>query len=113
MKKIENCIPNKETIATLCYEKLKGLLWKFRWKKSFWQQNALENCKAFTIEQMKCQRKDKFEWKLWIVQAEKGAAKVFKNLLGNIVNNLNICQYSHFDPITENVKDPTLKAILK
>ena len=47
------------------------------------------------------------------MQAEKGAAKVFKILLGNIVNNLNICQYSHFDPITENVKDPTLKAILK
>ena len=29
------------------------------------------------------------------------------------MKNLNISQYSDFDPIIENVKDPTLKAILK
>ena len=38
---------------------------------------------------------------------------VFNNFFGNIVKNLNISQYSDFDPIIENVKDPTLKAILK
>ena len=32
---------------------------------------------------------------------------------GNIVKNLNIFQYSYFDPIIENVKDTTLTAILK
>ena len=30
-----------------------------------------------------------------------------------MVKNLNISQYSDIDPIIENIKDPTLKAILK
>ena len=36
-----------------------------------------------------------------------------KFFFGNIVNDLNISQYSNFDPIIENVKDPILKAMLK
>ena len=32
---------------------------------------------------------------------------------GDIVKNLNISQYSDFDPSVENVKNPSLKAILK
>ena len=48
-----------------------------------------------------------------IVKTEKGTAEVFNNFFGNIVKNLNISQYSDFDPIIENVKDPTLKVILK
>ena len=48
-----------------------------------------------------------------IVKTEKGTAEVYINFFGNIVKNLNISQYSDFDPIIENVKDPTLKAILK
>ena len=47
-----------------------------------------------------------------IVENEKGAADVFNNCFGNIVKNLNISRYSDYDPIIENVKDPTLKAIL-
>ena len=38
-----------------------------------------------------------------IVKNEKGTAEVFN--VGNIVKNLNISQYSDFDPIIENVKD--------
>ena len=48
-----------------------------------------------------------------IVKTEKETAEVFKNFFGNIVKNLNISQYSDFDPIIEKDKDPTLKAILK
>ena len=48
-----------------------------------------------------------------IVKTEKGTAEVFNNFFGNIVKNLNIPEYSDFDPIIENVKDPTLKAVLK
>ena len=48
-----------------------------------------------------------------IAKTEKGTAEGFNNFFGNIVKNLNISQYSHFDPIIENVKNPTLKAILK
>ena len=48
-----------------------------------------------------------------IVKTEKGTAEVFDNFFGYIVNNLNISQYSDFDPIIVNVKDSTLKAILK
>ena len=46
-----------------------------------------------------------------VVKTEKETAEV--NFLGNIVKNLNIPQYSDFDAIIGNVKDPTLKAILK
>ena len=48
-----------------------------------------------------------------IVKTEKETAKVFNNFFLNIVKNLNISQYSYFDHIKENVKDPTLEAILK
>ena len=48
-----------------------------------------------------------------IVKTEKERAEVFNNFFGNILKNLNISQYSDFDPIIEEVKDPTLKAILK
>ena len=48
-----------------------------------------------------------------IVKTEKETAEVFNNFFGNIVKNLNISQYSDFDPIIEKIKDPTLKAILK
>ena len=37
----------------------------------------------------------------------------FRVFFGNFVKNLNISQFSGFDPIIENVKDLTLKAILK
>ena len=47
------------------------------------------------------------------VKTEKETAEVFNSFFGNIVKNLNISQYSNFDPIIENVKDPTSKAILK
>ena len=48
-----------------------------------------------------------------LVKTEKETAEVFKNFFGNIVKNLNIYQYFDFDPIIENVKDPTIKAIFK
>ena len=47
------------------------------------------------------------------MKTEKETAEVFNNFFGNIVKNLYISQYSDFDLIIENVKDPTLKAILK
>ena len=46
------------------------------------------------------------------MNTEKGTADVFNNIK-NILKNLNISQYSDFDPIIENIKDATLKAILK
>ena len=48
-----------------------------------------------------------------IVKTEKETAEVFNNFFGNIVKKLNISQYSDFDPVIENIKDPTLTAILK
>ena len=45
-----------------------------------------------------------------IVKTEKETAEIFNSLFGNIVKNLNISQYSDFDPIIENVKDLTLKS---
>ena len=39
--------------------------------------------------------------------------EVLNTFLGNIVKNLEINLYSNFDPVTNNVKDLTLRAILK
>ena len=39
--------------------------------------------------------------------------RFLKTFFFNIVKNFNISQYCDFDPTIENVKDPTLKAILK
>ena len=47
------------------------------------------------------------------MKTEKETAEVYNNFFGNVVKNLNISWYSDFDPVTEKVKDPTLKAILK
>ena len=38
---------------------------------------------------------------------------VLNTFFGNIVKNLEINQYSNFDPVINHVKDPTLRAILK
>ena len=64
---------------------------------------------------------DKSSVKEQINLAEKGeiwntdleAPEVLNTFFGNIVKNLEINQYSNFDPIINNVKDPTLRAILK
>ena len=48
-----------------------------------------------------------------IVKTEKETAEVFNYFFGNIVKNLNISQYFDLDFVIENIKDPTLKAILK
>ena len=49
--------------------------------------------------------------KLWKLKME--LLRFLKTFFFNIVKNLNISQYCDFDPTIENVKDPTLKAILK
>ena len=47
-----------------------------------------------------------------IVKTEKETADIFNNFFGNSVKDINISQYSDFDPLIENVKDVTLKIIL-
>ena len=68
----------------------------------------MQNSKAFTI-----QKRISLSENGEIVKIEKETAEVLNTFFGNIVKNLNISEYSDFDPIIENVKDPTLKAILK
>ena len=40
-------------------------------------------------------------------------AEVLNTFFGNIVKDLEINQYSNFDPVINNVKDQTLKGILR
>ena len=47
------------------------------------------------------------------MNTEKGIVEVFNMFFASIIKNLNISQYSDFDPIAEKVKDSILKAILK
>ena len=48
-----------------------------------------------------------------ILKTDLETAEVLNTFFGNIVKNLEINQFSNFDPVINNVKDPTLKAILK
>ena len=73
----------------------------------------MERRKAFTIPEIQSRERISLNENGEIVKTENGAAEVFNNFFCNIVKNLNISQYCDFDPTIENVKDPTLKAILK
>ena len=48
-----------------------------------------------------------------ILKTETETAENLNSFFSNIVKNLNISRYSEFDPVTENIADPTLKAIFK
>ena len=48
-----------------------------------------------------------------IITNDKRIAKALKDFFLNIIKTLNIPQKNHTDSIIENVRDPTLKAILK
>ena len=48
-----------------------------------------------------------------ILKMDLEKAEVLNTFYGNIVKNLGINQYSVFDPMTNKVKDPTLRAIVK
>ena len=48
-----------------------------------------------------------------ILKTESETAESLNSFFSNIVKNLNISRYSEFDPVTENIADPTLKAIFK
>ena len=71
----------------------------------------MENSKALLSKKFNVKERISLVENGEILRNEK--TEVFNNFFGNIVKNLNIPQYSDFDPVIENVKDPTLKAILK
>ena len=48
-----------------------------------------------------------------ILKTDLETAKVLNTFFGNIVKNLEINQCLNFDAVINNVKDPTLRAILK
>ena len=47
------------------------------------------------------------------ITSGKEIAKVLNDFFSNVIKTLNIPQKNHTDSIIENVRDPTLKAILK
>ena len=48
-----------------------------------------------------------------ILKTESETAESLNSFFSNIVKNLNISRYREFDLATENIADPTLKAIFK
>ena len=48
-----------------------------------------------------------------ILKTDLEAAEILNNLFGNIVKTLEMNQYSIFDPVINDFKDPTFIAILK
>ena len=48
-----------------------------------------------------------------ILKTESETAETLNSFFSNIVKDLNISRYSEFDPVTENIADPTLKTIFK
>ena len=51
--------------------------------------------------------------KIEILKTDLETGEVLNTFFGNIVKYLEINQHSNFDPVINNVKDPTLRAILK
>ena len=47
------------------------------------------------------------------VKTKLKVAEVLNNFFSNILKNLKIPQYSHFDPIAQNIKDLNFKTIVK
>ena len=48
-----------------------------------------------------------------ILENDKRAATVFNNFFSNIITNLGIPQYIEEEPISQNIDDPLMKAIVK
>ena len=48
-----------------------------------------------------------------ILKTESETAETPNSFFSNIVKNLNISRYGEFNPVTENIADPTLKTIFK
>ena len=48
-----------------------------------------------------------------ILKTDMETAKVLNTFFPNIAQNLKISRFPHFDPLIQNIKYPTLKAILK
>ena len=77
-------------------------------KKFFWKviKPSLSD-KSCAKEQINLLEKEE------ILKTNLETAEVLNTFFGNIVKYLEINQYSNFDPVINNVKDPTLRAILK
>ena len=48
-----------------------------------------------------------------IVENDKKTATVFNNFFSNIIKNLGIPQYNEIDPVSQNIDDTLMKAIMK
>ena len=48
-----------------------------------------------------------------ILKTESETAEILHSFFSNIIKNLTILRYSEFDCATENIADPTLKAIFQ
>ena len=48
-----------------------------------------------------------------IVENNKKTATVFNNFFSNIIKNLGIPQYNEIDPVSQNIEDTLMKAIMK
>ena len=76
--------------------------------KLFWEviKPSLSD-KSCAKEQIKLVEKGK------ILKTDLETGEVLNTFFGNIVKNIEINQYSNFDPVINHVTDPTLRAILK
>ena len=48
-----------------------------------------------------------------IIMGEYNTAEVLNTFFSKIVTNLNIAEYSNFEPLASNISDPVLKSITK
>ena len=48
-----------------------------------------------------------------ILKTDLETVETSNTFFGNIVKNLELIQYSNFDPVVNHVKNPTLRALLK
>ena len=75
-------------------------------KRTFWKTPMLSN-KFLNNEKITLVDNEK------IITNDKEIAKVLNDFFSNIIKTLNILKKDHTDSIVQNVRNPTLKAILK
>ena len=48
-----------------------------------------------------------------ILEGNYNIAKVLNTFFSNIVSNLNIVEYTNYEPLANNISDPVLKCVVK
>ena len=107
VRKIGSSLENKETF--LCKE----ILWKLKWKPVIGNKLFSKTVKSFPSDKIVGKNKIHVTENGELIKRDLEIAEVLNEFFSNIIQNLNITRYSNNKPFIDNIKDSTMKVILK